>query len=66
MLVPPPPEVWHLAPMVLAEQGVPAAAVAFEAFCAVAVAAAAAAGGGEAGATGLCRRHRQNGRRRRW
>eukprot|EP00168_Porphyra_purpurea_P009768 TRINITY_DN2396_c0_g1_i2.p3 TRINITY_DN2396_c0_g1~~TRINITY_DN2396_c0_g1_i2.p3 ORF type:complete len:150 (-),score=40.92 TRINITY_DN2396_c0_g1_i2:150-599(-) len=29
----PPPEVWHLAPMVLAEQGVPVAAIAFEAFC---------------------------------
>jgi len=57
----PPPEVWHLAPMVLAEQGVPAAAVAFEAFCAKSTASVQRRRGGGGGGGGGTGRRRSGG-----
>lgn len=49
MAAPALPEVWHLAPMVVAEQGLPAAAMAFEAFCATPAARRGGGGGGSGG-----------------
>lgn len=60
-MVVPAPEVWHLAPMVLAEQGAPAAAMAFEAFCAGPAAAAAALRRGGGGGGGGRRRGGRDG-----
>ncbi|GAB0491540.1 hypothetical protein MMPV_002794 [Pyropia vietnamensis] len=60
-MIAPPPEVWHLAPMVLAEQGAPAAAIAFEAFCAGPAAAAAALRRGGGGGGGSRRRSGPDG-----
>lgn len=60
-MVVPVPEVWHLAPMVLAEQGAPAAAMAFEAFCAGPAAAAAALRRGGGGSGGGRRRGGRDG-----